>query len=119
MEGRLKSGTLKEPVEMVVRGIRRAKFKRYSSEEKIRIVLEGLRGERQRWREIAPSPISAPGHERKSRTTILMSVKPPKAEVTRRRWHFRYVPCVDGSVLARVFLNAIAVLVGAAMCSAC
>ncbi len=32
---------------------------------------------------------------------------------------FRYVPCVDGSVLARVFLNAIAVLVGAAMCSAC
>jgi len=58
---RLKSGTLKEPAEKVVRGIRRAKFKRYSSEEKIRIVLEGLHGERQRWREFAPSSISAPG----------------------------------------------------------
>jgi hypothetical protein len=30
----------------------------------------------------------------------------------------RFVPCVDGSVLARVFLNDVAVLVGAAMCSA-
>jgi len=26
---------------------------------------------------------SVPGHKRKSRTTILMSVKPPKAEVSR------------------------------------
>lgn len=31
----------------------------------------------------------------------------------------RHVPCVDGSVLARVFLSDIALLVGAAMCSAC
>jgi hypothetical protein len=36
--------------------------------------------------------MSAQGHKRKSRTTILMSVKRPKAEVARRRWHFRFVP---------------------------
>jgi hypothetical protein len=30
----------------------------------------------------------------------------------------RLVPCVDGSVLARDFLNDVAMLVGAAMCSA-
>jgi len=26
---------------------------------------------------------------------ICMSVKPPKAEVARRRWHFRYVPLTE------------------------
>ena len=36
---------LKEPAEKVVQDIRRATRKRYSAEEKIRIVLEGLRGE--------------------------------------------------------------------------
>src|SRR4030088_306619 len=36
---------LKEPAEKVVRDIRRATRKHYSAEEKIRIVLEGLRGE--------------------------------------------------------------------------
>ena len=40
-----KSGSVKEPAEKVVQNIRRATRKRYSSEEKIRIVLEGLRGE--------------------------------------------------------------------------
>ena len=35
----------KEPAEKVVRDIRRATRKHYSAEEKIRIVLEGLRGE--------------------------------------------------------------------------
>ena len=40
-----KSGSVKEPAEKVVRNIRRATRKRYSAEEKIRIVLEGLRGE--------------------------------------------------------------------------
>jgi transposase len=35
----------KEPAEQVVKGIRRATCKHYSAEEKIRIVLEGLRGE--------------------------------------------------------------------------
>jgi len=42
---RQKSGPVKEPAEKVVRNIRRATRKRYSAEEKIRIVLEGLRGE--------------------------------------------------------------------------
>jgi transposase len=42
---RQKSGKLKEPAEKVVKNIRRATRKRHFSEEKIRIVLEGLRGE--------------------------------------------------------------------------
>ncbi len=40
-----KSGSVKEPAKKVVQNIRRATCKRYSAEEKIRIVLEGLRGE--------------------------------------------------------------------------
>ena len=35
------------------------------------------------------------GQQRKSQTTILISAKPPKAEVARRRWHFAYVPLAD------------------------
>ena len=35
----------KEPAEKVVQDIRRATRRHYSAEEKIRIVLEGLRGE--------------------------------------------------------------------------
>jgi transposase len=42
---RQKSVRLKESAEKVVKDIRRATRKRHSSEEKIRIVLEGLRGE--------------------------------------------------------------------------
>ncbi len=42
---RRKSGAQKEPAEKVVKDIRRATRKHYSAEEKIRIVLEGLRGE--------------------------------------------------------------------------
>ena len=42
---RQKAGKTKEPAERVVRDIRRATRKQYSAEEKIRIVLEGLRGE--------------------------------------------------------------------------
>ena len=42
---RQKSGKLKEPAEKVVRDIRRATRKQYSAEDKIRIVLGGLRGE--------------------------------------------------------------------------
>ena len=42
---RRKSGTQKEPAEKVIKDIRRATRKHYSAEEKIRIVLEGLRGE--------------------------------------------------------------------------
>jgi transposase len=40
-----KSGSVKEPAEKVVKDIRRATRKRHSPEEKIRIVLSGLRGE--------------------------------------------------------------------------
>jgi transposase len=39
------SATAKAPDEQVVRDIRRSTRKQYSAEEKIRIVLEGLRGE--------------------------------------------------------------------------
>ena len=42
---RRKSVTQKEPAEKVIKDIRRATRKQYSAEEKIRIVLEGLRGE--------------------------------------------------------------------------
>ena len=42
---RQKPGPAKEPAEQVVKEIRRATGKHYSAEEKIRIVLEGLRGE--------------------------------------------------------------------------
>jgi transposase len=40
---RQKPGPTKEPAEQVVKDIRRATRKHYSAEEKIRIVLEGLR----------------------------------------------------------------------------
>src|SRR5215510_13924259 len=42
---RQKSGTAKTPSEQIIRDIRRATRKRHSSEDKIRIVLDGLRGE--------------------------------------------------------------------------
>jgi transposase len=42
---RQKSGTGKVPAEQVIKDIRRATRKQYAAEEKIRIVLEGLRGE--------------------------------------------------------------------------
>jgi transposase len=42
---RQKSGTTKIPSEQVVKDIRRATRKQYSAEDKIRIVLDGLRGE--------------------------------------------------------------------------
>ena len=42
---RQKSGTGKAPAAQVIKDIRRATRKQYSAEEKIRIVLEGLRGD--------------------------------------------------------------------------
>jgi transposase len=42
---RQKSGPEKEPAEQVVKEIRRATRRQFSAEEKIRIVLSGLRGE--------------------------------------------------------------------------
>ena len=40
-----KSGPVKPPAEAVVKDIRRATRRHFSAEEKIRIVLQGLRGE--------------------------------------------------------------------------
>jgi transposase len=40
-----KSGPVREPAEQVIRQIRRATRRQFSAEEKIRIVLSGLRGE--------------------------------------------------------------------------
>jgi hypothetical protein len=40
-----KSGPVKEPAEQVMKEIRRATRRQFSAEEKIRIVLSGLRGE--------------------------------------------------------------------------
>jgi transposase len=42
---RQKSMPTKEPAEQVIKGIRRATRRHFSAEDKIRIVLEGLRGE--------------------------------------------------------------------------
>src|SRR3977135_1651966 len=42
---RQKSGPAKEPAANIVKDIRRATRRQFSAEEKIRIVLEGLRGE--------------------------------------------------------------------------
>ena len=42
---RTKTSSPKEPAERVLKDIRRATRKHYSAEDKIRIVLEGLRGE--------------------------------------------------------------------------
>ncbi len=42
---RQKSGPEKAPAEQVVKDIRRATRRQFSAEEKIRIVLDGLRGE--------------------------------------------------------------------------
>ena len=42
---RRKSGTHKDPAEKVIKDIRRVTRRQYSAEEKIRIVLDGLRGE--------------------------------------------------------------------------
>jgi transposase len=42
---RQKSGPVKEPADKVVKDIRRITRRKFSAEEKIRIVLEGLRGE--------------------------------------------------------------------------
>ena len=53
---RQKAVTRNEPAEKVVRDIRRATRKQYSAEEKIRIVLSGLRGEDTEAPEAGPLP---------------------------------------------------------------
>ena len=46
------SGPAKEPAEQVIKQIRRATRRQFSAEEKIRIVLSGLRGEGQHRRAV-------------------------------------------------------------------
>ena len=52
---RQKSGLVREPAEQVMKNIRRVTRRHFSAEEKIRVVLEGLRGEGS----IAPRPPGA------------------------------------------------------------
>ena len=54
---RQKSGPEKQPAEDAIRDIRRATRRHFSAEEKIHVVLEGLRGE-----ESIAEPLSARGH---------------------------------------------------------
>jgi hypothetical protein len=57
---RQKSGTEKQPAEDAIRDIRRATRRHFSAEEKIRIILEGLRGEES----IAEGIVTLPREER-------------------------------------------------------
>ena len=76
---RRKSGTQKEPAEKVLKDIRRATRKQYSAEEKIRIVLEGLRGEESiaaLCRREGIAAIEIPTIALKSRLITIMSLRP-------------------------------------------
>ena len=64
---RQKSVPEKEPATQVVKNIRRATRRHFSAEDKIRIVLEGLRGEA-----VSPSSAAARGL---SRTSITVGLK--------------------------------------------
>ena len=58
------TGTRKSPGEKIVKDIKRATRKHYSSEEKIRIVFDGLRGEDCIAEQCRPLPGSACLHAR-------------------------------------------------------
>ena len=45
--------------------------------------------------------MTVPGQQRKSQATILMSVMPPKAEVSLSRFGVRYVPQADMGAWSR------------------
>jgi hypothetical protein len=62
--------------------------------------------------------MSALGQKQTLDSRPLMSALPPKADIDWRHFDVRFVPCVDGSELARDIFT-FAELVGAAMCSAC
>ena len=49
--------------------------------------------------------MSALGHKRTFRSAIAMSALPPKADIPRDQQNFCFVPCVDGSELARTFFT--------------
>ena len=60
----------------------------------------------------------ASGQSRRFGLLSITSALPRTPDVSRFGRHFAFVPCVDGSGLARAFFT-FAGLVGAAMCSAC
>jgi hypothetical protein len=45
--------------------------------------------------------MSALGHKQTFGPFIAMSALPPKADIAEHGWDVRFVPCVDGSELAR------------------
>jgi hypothetical protein len=62
-----KSGPDKAPADQVLKDIRRQTRRQYSAEEKIRIVLEGLRGEENTRAAVLIGPDAFPGSSRRSR----------------------------------------------------
>ena len=69
---RQKTGSQKPSAEHVIKDIRRATRKQYGAEEKIRIVLEGLRGEAKHRRtlpgvKVLPRAFTTPGRRNSSR----------------------------------------------------
>jgi hypothetical protein len=62
--------------------------------------------------------MSALGQKQTCAVKNAMSALTPKADIRSAKTDVRFVPCVDGSELARTFFT-FAALVGAAMCSAC
>ena len=61
--------------------------------------------------------MSEMGQKATWRFPLFMSALPLRGDMRRSGRDVRYVPCVDGSELARAFFT-FAALVGAAMCSA-
>src|SRR5262245_66177601 len=49
--------------------------------------------------------MSALGQKQTSRYHLAMSALPPKADIEPHDWHVCFVPCVDGSELARLFFT--------------
>ena len=67
---------------------------------------------------VALVAMSALGHKRTFAMQERCPLYPRIADMCSALAHVRFVPCVDGSELARAFFT-LAALVGAAMCSAC
>ena len=51
------------------------------------------------------APMSALGHKRTLQRDHMMSALPPKADIADAMKNVRFVPCVDGSELARLFFT--------------
>ena len=78
-----KSGPVKQPAEEVVRDLRRATRRQFSAEEKIRIVLEGLRGEDSIAELCRREGIASSMYYGWSSTRICRSVEPWKSSASR------------------------------------